>query len=221
MKIMKPLWHANRRNFLKQSAAAIGSFAVVACAPSTRVKRGRLYLLSAKPTKEANMLGRLIRVILCGLLACGLYTQAQAAEFSITVPVDDITQVDLSLLEAWMVDAVDGAEVPRTLRRVMMAGVGEVGRLTRPRLGADGTLTLDDGVLVPLLSDDTIIVTPQGAAIGGKVTIRFILLVPPQPRRFIAVPCRIEIQNLEFGLTCVRLRECDQQQVVCTKCVGP
>ena len=101
---------------------------------------------------------KLIGVILGSLMVFALNaTVLQAAEYEITVCVDETTAGDLSMVEGFMNSAADGAKVSKSLRRVAMAAVGELGLALKARVDSYGSLTLDDGGVVSLYDGDTVI----------------------------------------------------------------
>jgi hypothetical protein len=111
-------------------------------------------------------MGRIFAVALAALLAAGLFTPAQAASYSITVAVDDATDGDLALIETSLAGASDGDLISQSLRRIIMAAVGETWLLVDGRIDALGNLTLDDGTAQPLADGDVI-----GVALKKRETV--------------------------------------------------
>ena len=90
--------------------------------------------------------------------------QAQTATHSIIVPVDEVTAGDAALIADFLTHAADGAEVSKSLRRILMAALGEVTLETNARIdGTLGLLILDDGSVAALVVGDSIAVTPAKA----------------------------------------------------------
>ncbi len=104
---------------------------------------------------------KLIGVILGSLMVFALNTTVQAAEYDITVCCDETTAGDLAMLEGFMDNAAEGATVSRSLRRVAMAAVGEIGLTLNARVDSSGGLTLDDGGVIALAEGDSV-------AVGGR-----------------------------------------------------
>jgi len=92
---------------------------------------------------------RLFVVALVVLLAPATFTLAQAETYFITVPVDETTDGDLSLIETFTASANDGDLISQSLRRIIMGAVGEIWMLVDARTDANGNLTLDDGTVQP------------------------------------------------------------------------
>src|SRR5256885_8300575 len=99
---------------------------------------------------------RLFVVALVVLLAPATFTLAQAETYFITVPVDETTDGDLSLIETFTASANDGDLISQSLRRTIMGVVGEIWMLVDARTDANGNLTLDDGTVQPLGDGDVI-----------------------------------------------------------------
>ncbi len=87
-----------------------------------------------------------------------LNTTVRAADYDITVCVDETTAGDLAMVESFMSNAADGATVSRSLRRVAMAAVGEVCLALNARVDSYGSLTLDDGGVIALAEGDFVAV---------------------------------------------------------------
>src|SRR3989442_13011116 len=90
------------------------------------------------------------------LLAPATFTLAQAEMYSITVMADDTTDGDLALIETFLATATDGDPISQSLRRILMAAVGEIWMLVDGRTDGYGNLTLDDGTVQPLGDGDVI-----------------------------------------------------------------
>jgi hypothetical protein len=103
---------------------------------------------------------KLIGVILGSLMvfAFALNTTVQAAEYDITVCTDETTAGDLAMVESFVENAAEGAQVSRSLRRVAMAAVGELGLALKARVDSYGSLTLDDGGVIALAEGDLVAV---------------------------------------------------------------
>lgn len=124
----------------------------------------------------------LTMVALFGLLPPATFTLAQAETYSITVPTDETTDGDLSLIETFLATANDGDLISQSLRRLIMAAVGEFWLLVDGRTDASSNLTLDDGTVQPLADGDVIAAKKK---FGGALVI--FTCSPPQPT---AGPCR-------------------------------
>ncbi len=123
---------------------------------------------------------KLIGIILGSLMIFALNTTVlQAAEYEITVCVDDTTAGDVAMVEDFMNSAADGAKASKSLRRVAMAAVGEIDLALNARVDSYGSLILDDGGLIGLVEGDSVTVrgedcTNVGAETGkGTLTIIF------------------------------------------------
>src|SRR5256885_8040507 len=81
------------------------------------------------------------------LLAPATFTLAQAEMYSITVMADETTDGDLALIETFLATATDGDLISQSLRRILMAAVGEIWMLVDGRTDGYGNLTLDDGTV--------------------------------------------------------------------------
>ena len=82
---------------------------------------------------------------------------AQGAQHVISVPVDQTTVGDLALISDFFNFAPAAAPVSQSLRRIIMAAVGEMTLATAARIAPDATtLTLDDGSVVLLQQGDTV-----------------------------------------------------------------
>jgi len=95
-------------------------------------------------------------VALVVLLAPATFTLAQAEMYSITVMADETTDGDLALIETFLATATDGDLISQSLRRILMAAVGEIWMLVDGRTDGYGNLTLDDGTVQPLGDGDVI-----------------------------------------------------------------
>ena len=105
--------------------------------------------------------GRCGQVGIAVFLILGLCAVAEAqTTHSITVDVDETTAGDLSLIADFMSYAAPGSEVSKSLRRIVMAAVGEITLATNARIDGVGVLTLDDGSIVALGEGDTIQAKP-------------------------------------------------------------
>lgn len=94
----------------------------------------------------------LLAVALVTLL--GLSAQASAAEYAITVDMDDTTAGDIDMVETFLYSAGDDSVPSRSLRRITMAGVGELANAANTRFDAYGYLILDDGSAVQFFDED-------------------------------------------------------------------
>src|SRR2546427_12308223 len=122
-------------------------------------------------------------VALVVLLAPATFTLAQAEMYSITVMADETTDGDLALIETFLATATDGDLISQSLRRILMAAVGEIWMLVDGRTDAYGNLTLDDGTVQPLGDGDVIGAArkKKKKAQGGAEVI-FVCGGGPQPR---------------------------------------
>ena len=104
----------------------------------------------------------LIRGVICSLVCAGVLAVSASAAYAqsahvISVPVDSTTAGDLALISDFLTFAPAGAPVSQSLRRIVMAAVGEMTLATAARIdSATTTLTLDDGTVVPLQQGDTV-----------------------------------------------------------------
>jgi len=132
---------------------------------------------------------RLFVVALVVLLAPATFTLAQAETYFITVPVDETTDGDLSLIETFTASANDGDLISQSLRRTIMGAVGEIWMLVDARTDANGNLTLDDGTVQPLTDGDVIKAKKKkkgGGGGGDGATVTFVCGgMAPQ-----STPCR-------------------------------
>ena len=129
---------------------------------------------------------RLFVVALVVLLAPATFTLAQAETYFITVPVDETTDGDLSLIETFTASANDGDLISQSLRRIIMAAVGEIWMLVDARTDANGNLTLDDGTVQPLGDGDVIgAARKKKGGGGGGATVLFVCSGKQQ-----STPCR-------------------------------
>ena len=81
---------------------------------------------------------------------------AIAAEYEITVDVDETTSGDFEMVEAFLETANESSVPSKSLRRVLMGGTGELASAADARFDASGNLTLDDGTLVQFLDEDVL-----------------------------------------------------------------
>src|SRR5256884_26904 len=131
---------------------------------------------------------RLFVVALVVLLAPATFTLAQAETYFITVPVDETTDGDLSLIETFTISANDGDLISQSLRRIIMGAVGEIWMLVDARTDANGNLTLDDGTVQPLRDGDVIKAKKKkkgGGGGGDGATVLFVCGGAQQ-----STPCR-------------------------------
>jgi len=131
---------------------------------------------------------RLFVVALVVLLAPATFTLAQAETYFITVPVDETTDGDLSLIETFTASANDGDLISQSLRRTIMGAVGEIWMLVDARTDANGNLTLDDGTVQPLTDGDVIKAKKKkkgGGGGGDGATVTFVCGTSVQ-----TTPCR-------------------------------
>ncbi len=144
---------------------------------------------------------KLIGVILGSLMVFALNTTVQAAEYNITVEVDEITAGDIAMVEDFLNSAAEGATVSRSLRRVVMAAVGEIDLALNARVDSYGSLTLDDGGVVALADGDSVTVGkpedeefPENVVFETgrvKLTITFLVFVNPSTNRVRYRPLRL------------------------------
>jgi len=110
----------------------------------------------------------LARAVVTLGMVFGLALHARAEEIKITGEVDETTAGDVELIETAVTALADDAEVSKSLRRTIMAVVGEFQLLLGKRIDDSGFLTRDDGSVIGLLEGDTISVTRkrlQGATV--------------------------------------------------------
>jgi hypothetical protein len=117
---------------------------------------------------------RLFVVALVVLLAPATFTLAQAETYFITVAADETTDGDLSLIETFLASANDGDLISQSLRRIIMAAVGEIWMLVDGRTDANGNLTLDDGTVQPLADGDVVGAARKKKGPGGGATVLFV-----------------------------------------------
>lgn len=79
---------------------------------------------------------------------------AMGAEYEITVDMDETTSGDFQMVESFLESANDESVPSKSLRRILMGGVGELAATVDARFDASGNLTLDDGTLVQFLDED-------------------------------------------------------------------
>ena|SRR2546426_4956448 len=130
---------------------------------------------------------RLFVVALVVLLAPATFTLAQAETYFITVAADETTDGDLSLIETFLASANDGDLISQSLRRIIMAAVGEIWMLVDGRTDANGNLTLDDGTVQPLADGDVVGAARKKKGPGGGATVLFVCDGVPEPQ---GEPCR-------------------------------
>ena len=131
---------------------------------------------------------KLFVVALVVLLAPATFTLAQAETYFITVPVDETTDGDLSLIETFTASVNDGDLISQSLRRIIMGAVGEIWMLVDARTDANGNLTLDDGTVQPLKDGDVIKAKKKkkgGGGGGDGATVLFVCGGAQQ-----STPCR-------------------------------
>ena len=147
---------------------------------------------------------RLFVVALVVLLAPATFTLAQAETYFITVPVDETTDGDLSLIETFTASANDGDLISQSLRRTIMGAVGEIWMLVDARTDANGNLTLDDGTVQPLTDGDVIKAKKKkkgGGGGGDGATVTFVCgagMAPPcrgRPDTIIVCPPPPSVQT--------------------------
>jgi hypothetical protein len=80
----------------------------------------------------------------------------QAAEYEVCTNTDSATDSDLALLDSILSNSADGDAVPASVRRIVMASVGEFNLAADNKITDDGVLTLDDGSQVYLVAGDKI-----------------------------------------------------------------
>ncbi len=100
--------------------------------------------------------------VILGILIFAFSPQVQAAEYTITVVVDETTDGDMAMIGSFLGTAEPGTKVSRSLRRLTMGSIGELNLLVQQRVDDLGYLTLDDGSLVSLIKGDTINVQASG-----------------------------------------------------------
>ena len=79
---------------------------------------------------------------------------AIAAEYEITVDIDETTGSDMDMVESFLETANDDSVASRSLRRILMGGSGELAAAADARFDDSGSLLLDDGSLVPFVDED-------------------------------------------------------------------
>src|SRR3989442_5015653 len=89
-------------------------------------------------------------VALVVLLAPATFTLAQAEMYSITVMADDTTDGVLALIDTFLATATDREPISQSLRRILIAAVGEISMLVDRRSGAYCYLTFDERTDQPL-----------------------------------------------------------------------
>lgn len=93
-------------------------------------------------------------IILAMLLPFG--GTAIAAEYEITVDMDETTGGDMEMVETFLETGDDESVPSRSLRRVLMGGVGELSAVTDSRFDENGFLMLDDESLVEFFDEDVL-----------------------------------------------------------------
>src|SRR5256712_11860813 len=136
------------------------------------------------------------------LLAPATFTLAQAEMYSITVMADETTDGDLALIETFLATATDGDLISQSLRRIIMAAVGEIWMLVDGRTDANGNLTLDDGTVQPLADGDVVGAARKKKGPGGGATV-FFVCSPGGPQQ--GEPCR---ERPEAIIVCHDVVEC-------------
>jgi len=81
---------------------------------------------------------------------------ALAAEYEITVDMDETTGGDMEMVETFLESANNESVPSRSLRRVLSGGAGELAAAADARFDESGSLLLDDGSLVPFLDEDVL-----------------------------------------------------------------
>jgi hypothetical protein len=117
------------------------------------------------------------------LLAFGFPSSAQEAQsrtYYISVEVDETTDGDFSIVESALAGASEGAEISKSLRRVIMGVLGEVSVAVDSRIDENSILTLDDGSTVALLDGDAVQVISRKRP--GAI-IKFDIVCNPQTKR--------------------------------------
>jgi hypothetical protein len=108
-----------------------------------------------------------------------------AAEYEITVDMDETTSGDFEMVETFLDAANDDSVPSKSLRRVLMGGTGELASAADARFDASGNLMLDDGSLVQFLDEDVLKVRRKlcskrlGDGQCGNATIAFHCLMKP------------------------------------------
>lgn len=90
------------------------------------------------------------------ILILGSPVSAMAAEYEITIEMDEVTSGDLEMTEAFLENANQDSIPSSSLRRLMMGGVGEVTATVDARFDDLGDLVLDDGTLAVFFDDDVL-----------------------------------------------------------------
>ena len=111
-----------------------------------------------------------------GTFGAHMWAQEVAAgnRYSVVVDVDETSVGDLRILDHTLNDGIDGDEVSPAVRKVAMAGIGEIWVAIESRIDADGLLTQDDGAQVALVDGDLIDVKGKGKRFqpGAEITFR-------------------------------------------------
>ena len=88
-------------------------------------------------------------VLLFAISAC-------AADYTISVTLDDSTSSDLDLVVSTMNNAAKGSSASQSLRKLANGVAGEVHLLVEQRIDSNNVLTMDDGSTVALQPTDTV-----------------------------------------------------------------
>jgi hypothetical protein len=89
-----------------------------------------------------------------GFAALLLVGRSYATEYEITVEVDETTAGDLEMVEDFLFTSNEEGVPSQSLRRLVMAGVGELAAAADQRFDASGNLLLDDGSTAQFLEED-------------------------------------------------------------------
>ena len=132
---------------------------------------------------------------------------AQAGDYAITVTTDETTRGDLQMVGSFMEAAANGAAVSKSLRRIGMAAVGELGLALQGRTDGNGNLQLDDGSLATLSADDTVSVQSGGDCGGTCPLVVFddIRMITGQNIHYVYRPVKIVLTNSDGSLRTIRI----------------
>ncbi len=153
----------------------------------------------------------LLKSLLLGLILMFFCVNAKAEEYTVALIQDQMTIDDLTLIDNFVKSSQDGDPVPKQLRRLVMAAVGETQILLKTKVDDFGNLTLDDGTSVPLYEGDTVSVMEQTNACGPSITYEANPHYPGAASRTSPVIPRsiIIYEPGPEGSRCVQIREMD------------
>jgi hypothetical protein len=131
-----------------------------------------------------------------------MWAQETAAgnSYSIVVDVDETSVGDLRILDHSLNDGIDGDEVSPAVRKVAMAGIGEMWVALESRIDATGLLTLDDAAQVALVDGDLVDVKGKGKKFQPGAEITFQTLCKDQHCRH--VPLTITVTRPDGTRVC-------------------